>query len=640
MIIKRFSENPILKPNNQQSWEASAVFNGCLVKNEKKSYLIYRAISMFHYHAFGNAELMVSNIGIAESKSGEKFNNRKRFIVPEHEWEKFGCEDPRAVKLNGKYFIFYTALSNWPPRAEDIKVAVAISKDLKTIQEKHLVTPFNAKAMALFPEKINGKIWAILTVNTDKPPAKICLASFNQEEDIWDERYWNKWYENHENYSLPLQRAAQDHIETGAAPIKTKHGWLIFYSYIRNYFSSNRLFTVEAALLDFNDPSKIIAKVDFPVLSPEEYYEKYGMAPNIVFPSGAVIEGDWVNLYYGAADTTCCMAKIELNSLMEQLLNKDKRVAKLSRAKENPIITPNPDNPWEAKATFNPAAIYLNGKVHLLYRAMSEDNTSVFGYANSKDGINIDYRASEPVYIPREEYEQKLVPGGNSGVEDPRLEKIEDKIYMFYTAFDGKNAPRVAMTNISQQDFINNNWNWSKSVIISPPNLANKDAAIFPEKVNGEYLIIHRNGDDIDLSFNKSLNFTGAEWLEEYRWIMKRKGWWDSTKVGLASPPFKTKEGWVVLYHGVSEDDGAYRVGAVLASLSNPVKIIGRTDYPIFEPETIYEKEGQVPNVVFPCGSVLINKKLFVYYGGADKVVGVATINIDDLLKVLKLCRY
>lgn len=639
MIIKRFSENPILKPNNQQSWEASAVFNGCLVKNEKKSYLIYRAISMFHYHAFGNIELMVSNIGIAEGRSGKKFNNRRRFIVPEHKWEKFGCEDPRAVKLNGKYFIFYTALSNWPPRAEDIKVAVAISKDLKTIQEKHLVTPFNAKAMALFPEKINGKIWAILTANTDKPPSRICLASFNQEEDMWDKKYWNKWYENHENYSLPLQRGIQDHIETGAAPIKTRHGWLIFYSYIRNYFSPYRLFTVEAALLDLNDPSKIIAKVDFPVLSPEEYYEKYGMSPNIVFPSGAVIEGDWVNLYYGAADTTCCMAKIELNSLMEQLLNKNKKIVKLSRAKENPIITPNPDNPWEAKATFNPAAIYLDGKVHLLYRAMSEDNTSVFGYANSKDGINIDYRASEPVYVPREEYEQKLVPGGNSGVEDPRLEKIKDKIYMFYTAFDGKNSPRVALSSISQQDFVNNNWNWSKSVLISPPYLANKDAAIFPEKINGEFLIIHRNGDDIDLSFNKSLDFTGKEWLEEYRWIMKRKGWWDSAKVGLASPPFKTKEGWVVLYHGISEDDGAYRVGAVLTSLSNPVKIIGRTDYPIFEPEALYEKEGQVANVVFPCGSVLINKKLFVYYGGADKVVGVATIHIDDLLKVLKLCR-
>jgi len=639
MIIKRYSGNPILKPNNQQSWEANAVFNGCLVKKKEKSYLIYRAISMFHYHAFGNAELMVSNIGIAESKSGQKFNNRKRFIVPEHEWEKFGCEDPRATKLNGKYYIFYTALSNWPPRAEDIKVALAISKDLKTIQEKHLITPFNAKAMALFPEKINGKFWVILTADTDKPPAKICLASFNQEEDMWDEKYWNKWYENHENCSLQLQRGVQDHIETGTAPIKTEHGWLIFYSYIRNYFSANRLFTIEAALLDLNDPLKVIARVDFPVLSPEEYYEKYGITPNVVFPSGAIIEDGWVSLYYGAADTTCCFAKIELNSLMDQLLNKDKRIIKLSRAKENPIITPNQDNPWEAKATFNPAAIYLDGKIHLLYRAMSEDNTSVFGYANSKDGININYRASEPVYVPREEYEQKLVPGGNSGVEDPRLEKIEDKIYMFYTAFDGKNSPRVALSSISQKDFIDNKWNWSKSVLISPPNLANKDAAIFPEKINGEYLIIHRNGDDIDLSFSKTMNFTGAEWLEEYRWIMTRKGWWDSTKVGLASPPFKTKDGWVVLYHGVSEEDGAYRVGAVLTSLDNPVKIIGRTDYSIFEPETPYEKEGQIPNVVFPCGSVLINKKLFVYYGGGDKVVGVATINIDDLLRVLKLCR-
>jgi predicted GH43/DUF377 family glycosyl hydrolase len=87
-----------------------------------------------------------------------------------------------------------------------------------------------------------------------------------------------------------------------------------------------------------------------------------------------------------------------------------------------------------------------------------------------------------------------------------------------------------------------------------------------------------------------------------------------------------------MLYHGVS-DDNVYRVGAILLDLENPLKIVARTPEPVFEPQTTYEKEGHVPNVVFPCGAVKLKDKIFMYYGGADKVIGVATIKINDLLK-------
>jgi len=91
-----------------------------------------------------------------------------------------------------------------------------------------------------------------------------------------------------------------------------------------------------------------------------------------------------------------------------------------------------------------------------------------------------------------------------------------------------------------------------------------------------------------------------------------------------------------LLYHGVSETSDTYRVGAVLLDLKNPAKILARTDYPVFEPETEYEKVGIVPNVVFPCGAVLIDKTIFMYYGGADKVIGVATLELKNLLKLLR----
>lgn len=638
MIIERFEKNPILKPNKNQSWEAEAVFNGCPIQHRDKTYLLYRALSLPHYHALAQIRTRISDIGIAESQDGIHFENRRRFIAPEYPWEQFGCEDPRVTKLNGKFYIFYTAISQYPFNADGIKIGVAISKDLKTIQEKHLATPFNAKAIALFPEKINGKMYAVLTVHTDRPPAKICLASFNKEEDIWSQGYWRNWYKNFEKRALPLQRKAEDHIEVGAPPLKTPKGWLLLYSYIRNYFLGQRLFGIEAVLLDLKNPSKIIARTEYPIFTPEEYYERFGMVPNIIFPSGALIKDGWIQLYYGSTDTTCCLARINLSSLLGEMLEKEKRTVKLTRAKGNPIITPDKTHAWEAKATFNPAAVYLEDKVHLLYRAMSEDNTSVLGYARSEDGIRIDERLPEPAYVPREPFEQKVQPNGNSGCEDPRLTKIGDKIYMCYTAFDGKNPPRVVLTWIRVKNFLKQKWGWAKPVLVSPPDFDDKDALVFPEKVNGKYMIIHRLGEDIDFAFSDTLDFRSDKWLEEYRWIVPRKGWWDSKKVGAAAPPIKTKEGWVMLYHGVS-DDGIYRVGAVLLDLRNPTKIIGRTDNPIFEPETSYEKEGQVKNVVFPCGAVLLRKTLFVYYGGADMVVGVATIEISKLLKVLELCK-
>lgn len=310
MIINRSDKNPILIPDKNHSWEAEAVFNGCPIKKGKEVFLLYRAMS----------PLSVSSIGVAESKDGLAFYNRQQFITPRYSWERFGCEDPRVTKLDKQYYIFYTALSAYPPTAESVKVGLAISKDLKTVQEKHLVTPFNAKALSLFPERINGKIWAVLTVHTDKPPAKICLASFNNENELWSEEYWNKWYPNFKKSALPLQRTPQDHVEAGAPPIKTKNGWLLIYSYIRNYLSPQQLFGIEAVLLDLNNPLKIIAKTNLPILVPEEYYEKVGKVPNIVFPSGAMVKGNLIYLYYGSADTTVSLAYISIPNLLGEIL--------------------------------------------------------------------------------------------------------------------------------------------------------------------------------------------------------------------------------------------------------------------------------------------------------------------------------
>ena len=644
--IERHPQNPILRADLTNFWEAEAAFNGCPIKSGNSFHFVYRAVSTMHQHS--GAEIQLSSIGHAQSSDGIYFKNRRQFIEPEHDWELFGCEDPRITKLGGKYYIFYTALSAYPPCAESIKIGLAVTKDFERIEEKHLVTFFNSKAMALFPEKINGKFAAILTVHSDLPPAKICVASFDHETEIWSRQYWEHWYAHHDNYLVSLQRNNNDHIEVGAPPIKTRYGWLLIYSYIRNYFSSPRIFGIEAALLDLKDPCKILERTSKPLLVPEKQYEIFGKVPNVIFPSGAFIKNGKLFIYYGAADTSCCLATCKVKELFKEMnpkfsfwvpdLQRDGAPA-LKRFDDNPIIRPRPEYPWEAKATFNPGAFFANGKAHIIYRAMAEDNSSVFGYATSKDGLHIEERTKEPIYAPREDFEKKMAPG-NSGCEDPRFTKIDNQIFMTYTAVNAAGSVRVALTSIASEDFLAKRWNWKNPVLISSPEYDDKNACIFPRKINGKYVILHRIAPDIWIDFADDLNFDGTRWLKGQVLATPRENSWDNRKIGMAMAPFETPKGWLLLYHGVLEVDNSYRVSAMLLDLENPEKVISRLPEPILEPRMPYEREGQTPNVVFPCGAVVIGKKLFVYYGGGDSVIGVATINFNTLLKRLLQCRF
>ena len=641
-MFKRLEENPILKPNNAASWEALAAFNPCVVKGNKKYHMLYRAQSLpQEYHG---EQMSVSSIGYAESTDGIHFDQRRQLIKPEQPWEKFGCEDPRVTKLGDKYYIFYTALSFYPFSAPGIKIGLAITKDFQTIEEKHLVTNFNSKAMALFPEKINGKFVAVLTAHTDQPPAKIGLAFFDKEEELWSEHYWTDWHSSLDSHVLPLLRNSNDHIEIGAPPIKTAKGWVFIYSYIQNYFSSQKIFGIEAVLLDLKNPAKVIGRTTKPLLVPEKEYELKGDVPNVIFPSGALLEQEKLSFYYGAADTTGCMATANVNDLIAALTPKEKFIFETSkniakgfqRYQGNPLITPRPEFAWEAKATFNPAAIYEDGKVHIIYRAMSHDDTSVFGYASSVDGIHIDERLSMPIYVPRASFEQKLRPG-NSGCEDPRLTKLDNRFYMFYTAFDGY-IPRVAFTSISVKDFLAKRWNWEMPIVITPPGIDDKDSCLLSKKINGKYVIFHRAQENMRINFVESLAFKENQLLEHSGYLIKpMKEYWDNRKFGISPPPLATKKGWLLLFHRVTKPESIYKVEALLLDIDNPTKVIAETDATLFEPETDYEKIGQISNVVFPCGAVLLKNEIFLYYGGADEVVGVAKMRLKDVLKQLEI---
>ena len=156
------------------------------------------------------------------------------------------------------------------------------------------------------------------------------------------------------------------------------------------------------------------------------------------------------------------------------------------------------------------------------------------------------------------------------------------------------------------------------------------------EKFKGKYVIYHRVGGSIDVCLVEDLDFKDRSILKNTNLIRPRKGRWDGEKVGLNIPPIKTKKGWLMIYHGVSKADMIYRLGAVLMDLSDPTAIKSRIDYPVFEPIKEYEKKGIVPNVVFPCGGAVIKDNFYIYYGGADKVTGVAMVSLKKLLKQFK----
>jgi predicted GH43/DUF377 family glycosyl hydrolase len=580
----------------------------------------------------------LSSIGTAIARDGVHFESRQQVLIPQENWDAFGCEDPRVSYFEGRWYCFYTALGGYPFGPDNIKVGLAIGETPDTFTERHLITPFNAKAATLFPERINGDVVLLLTAHTDwtaeHPKPTLALARAKQVSDFFDPLYWEDWHSNLESHALPqMRRSDNDHVEAGASPLLTKEGWLLIYSYIQNYYDEkNRLFSIEAALFDKNNPQKHISHTEA-LLVPQESYEKYGLVPNIVFPTSATLDPHGqLEIWYGAADTVCAKASVKLEDLM-RTLDPSARATTFSRSKTNPILSPRGDG-FENRDVFNPAAIDINDTVYILYRAMDTLNTSTIGLAISKDGITIDERLPDPIYVPREDFEMKRGSAtGNSGCEDPRIVRIEDMLHMTYTAYDGVHAPRGALSSISVEDFLARRWdNWSKPFIVTPNDIDDKDLMLLPEKVDGNYVLYHRISGQIcaDLLSDIIKGNRASRCIEI---LTPRHGMWDGVKVGSAAPPIKVSDKWLMIYHGVSRH-GTYRLGAALLDASG-TSVISRTTDWIFEPLETYEREGEIPNVVFSCGAVVRDDTVFLYYGGADKVIGVATASLMHILEAL-----
>ena len=302
------------------------------------------------------------------------------------------------------------------------------------------------------------------------------------------------------------------------------------------------------------------------------------------------------------------------------------------RYPQNPILTVS-KWPYRANSVFNAAAAEVDGKILLLARVEDFRGISHLTAARSDDGISNWQIDSAPTLKPEPEKHPEEI----WGIEDPRITWIEDmgKWAICYTAYS-QGGPLVSMA------LTTNFKTFRRLGPVMPPE--DKDAALFPVKFNGLWAMLHRPvprssmlGAHIWISFSPNLK----HWGEHQEIIQAREGgWWDANKIGLCAPPLETKAGWLILYHGVrtTASGSIYRLGLVLLDLENPLKVIRRTDEWIFGPKTHYEREGDVDDVVFPCGWVIKDGKVLIYYGAADSRLCLATANLDELVEYILNC--
>ena len=336
---------------------------------------------------------------------------------------------------------------------------------------------------------------------------------------------------------------------------------------------------------------------------------------------------------------------------------------KLKRYEGNPILSPNPANEWEGLVTTNPGAWYdeERGEVILLYRAAGADTEHriFFGMATSKDGYNFNRVSNKPVFAPSAD-------GMDAGcVEDPRIIKIGQWYYVTYATRayppgqywlhgpyvssepppeapwllrENTTATHLAMT----QDFRK----WIRCGRLTDGMVDDRDVCIFPEKINGKFVMLHRPMNWVGPQYGTDQPAmwisTGEDLLswKNPKLLAKAEFAWEHQKIGGNTPPIKTEHGWLHIYHAVGADR-KYRLGAMLLDLKDPSIVRFRTRDPIIEPEEAHTYEFAGPykwGICFPCGSIILNNTLFVYYGGADKFTGVATCPMPALIDYLLSC--
>ncbi len=245
----------------------------------------------------------VSHLRLAWSEDGEHFTvEDKPFMIGQGKYEAYGIEDCRTSQIGDTYHLTFTAVSS-----NGVAVGYATTKDWQTVDRKGLILPPHNKDVAIFEEKINDQYFAL-----HRPSSKDLGGNYIWLASSPDTVHWG----NHQ--CIARSRAGQwdsQRVGGGCAPIRTDKGWLEIY----HGADENGRYCLGALLLDLNDPSKVLARSDEPIMEPTAPEEKDGFYSQCIFTNGHTVDGDTVTVYYGAADTVVCGARLSIREILSTL---------------------------------------------------------------------------------------------------------------------------------------------------------------------------------------------------------------------------------------------------------------------------------------------------------------------------------
>jgi predicted GH43/DUF377 family glycosyl hydrolase len=300
------------------------------------------------------------------------------------------------------------------------------------------------------------------------------------------------------------------------------------------------------------------------------------------------------------------------------------------RERGNPILTAE-QWPYEVNAVFNPAAAQLDGETILLARVEDRRGISHLAVARSKDGIGGWTIDPKPLLEPK-----KGISSEQWGFEDPRVVWVDELGHWVITCTAyGPAGPGVFLA--TTEDFTT----VERVGMVRHPD--DKNAALLPHRIDGRWVLFHRPRTEFGGSHGEILLSRSDDlfsWTAPEQVLQPRRGaWWDSLRIGMGPPPLLTEHGWLLIYHGVKQTVGGeiYRVGLALLDLHEPTKVLRRLPTWALAPDAPYERSGDVPNVIFPCGLLhdAQTDELRLYYGAADTSICVATARLGKLLDAL-----
>jgi beta-1,2-mannobiose phosphorylase / 1,2-beta-oligomannan phosphorylase len=247
----------------------------------------------------------MSHFRIARSKNGIDFEiDETPCMLPSNMYEMYGIEDPRITLLGDTYYINYSACST----IGGVTTCLATTTDFKTFEKKGVIFTPDNKDVAIFPEKINGKYYALNRPISHEYGLKDIWISESPDCVCWG---------NHK-FLMNAREGYWDNGRIGcsAVPFRTEKGWLEIY----HGASKENRYCLGAVLLNINDPSKVLSRSENPVIFPETDYEINGFFGNVIFNCGVLVEDGIVKIYYGAADTFIGYAEIELQEILNDLI--------------------------------------------------------------------------------------------------------------------------------------------------------------------------------------------------------------------------------------------------------------------------------------------------------------------------------